>query len=285
MSLWRTLLILGRVSNVPTVWSNCLAAWWLGGGGNDQNLGWLFAGTSLLYVGGMFLNDAFDVDFDRQFRRERPIPSGRISERSVWTIGLGTAGSGSMLLLPLGIQTASFGLALLLCILLYNAIHKAVTFSPVFMGFCRFLLYLTAASTGASGITGTSWALWCGLALMGYVTGISYLARRESARGPEQYWPILLLVMPIIVALIMNTNEFRQPALLLSAILGLWMLRSLRYTFWSSVPHVSRTVSHLLAGIVFVDWLAVPDVPREISAVFLGLFLLSLLLQRFVPAT
>ena len=25
----RTLLILGRVSNLPTVWSNCLAGWWL----------------------------------------------------------------------------------------------------------------------------------------------------------------------------------------------------------------------------------------------------------------
>src|SRR5213594_1545943 len=31
---WRTLLILGRASNVPTVWSNCLAGWLLGGGGS-----------------------------------------------------------------------------------------------------------------------------------------------------------------------------------------------------------------------------------------------------------
>ena len=34
----RTLLILGRVSNLPTVWSDCLAAWWLGGGGNVWTL-------------------------------------------------------------------------------------------------------------------------------------------------------------------------------------------------------------------------------------------------------
>ena len=31
--LLRTLLILGRVSNLPTVWSNCLAGWLLDGGG------------------------------------------------------------------------------------------------------------------------------------------------------------------------------------------------------------------------------------------------------------
>ena len=33
MSKLRALLILGRVSNLPTVWSNCLAGWLLGGGG------------------------------------------------------------------------------------------------------------------------------------------------------------------------------------------------------------------------------------------------------------
>ena len=70
----RTLLILGRVSNLPTVWSNCLAGWWLGGGGNTGKLPFLFAGTTLLYIGGMYLNDAFDVEFDRQHRKERPIP-------------------------------------------------------------------------------------------------------------------------------------------------------------------------------------------------------------------
>ena len=30
-----------------------------------------------LYVGGMFLNDAFDADFDQQRRASRPIPSGQ----------------------------------------------------------------------------------------------------------------------------------------------------------------------------------------------------------------
>jgi hypothetical protein len=48
---------------------------------------------------------------------------------------------------------------------------------------------------------------------------------------------------------------------------------------------IGRTVSGLLAGIVFVDWLAVPDVPRIFGLVFLGLFGLALLFQRFVPAT
>src|ERR1044071_10332569 len=72
---FRTLLILGRISNLPTVWSNCVAGWLLGGGGDLRRLGWLCAGASLLYMGGMYLNDACDSHFDALHRAERPIPS------------------------------------------------------------------------------------------------------------------------------------------------------------------------------------------------------------------
>ncbi|HEY0550448.1 MAG TPA: UbiA family prenyltransferase, partial [Verrucomicrobiae bacterium] len=78
LSKFRALLLLGRVSNLPTVWSNCLAGWLLGGGGEWPQFAVLCGGATLLYVGGMFLNDAFDAEFDAQHRRERPIPSGAI---------------------------------------------------------------------------------------------------------------------------------------------------------------------------------------------------------------
>src|ERR1700678_2876396 len=83
----RTLLVLGRVSNLPTVWSNCLAGWWLSGGQNYWKLPLLLLGTSSLYTAGMFLNDAFDTEFDRQRRPSRPIPSGAITLDRVWVWG------------------------------------------------------------------------------------------------------------------------------------------------------------------------------------------------------
>ena len=92
----RTLLILGRTSNLPTVWSNCLAGFLLGGGTRWAVFGRLCLGTTLLYMGGMFLNDAFDASFDRQHRPERPIPSGRISEKSVWRMGCALLAAGTL---------------------------------------------------------------------------------------------------------------------------------------------------------------------------------------------
>jgi hypothetical protein len=159
----RTLLALGRVSHLPTVWSNCLAGWWLGGGGNFAKLPLLFLGVSALYTGGMFLNDAFDADFDRQRRAERPIPSGAISLPAVWRWGLAWLGLGALCLTAVSKTTGVLTLVLLLCIIIYDATHKVVTASPWLMGLCRFWVYVIAGSTGAAGVNGGP--IWCGVAV------------------------------------------------------------------------------------------------------------------------
>src|SRR5437667_4105560 len=172
---WRTLLILGRVSNLPTVWSNCMAGWFLGGGGTVWILVVICLGTSCLYLGGMFLNDAFDVEFDREFRRERPIPCGQITLDEVWRWGFGWLGAGAVVLTSLGKTTGALGLTLLVCITVHDAVHKHFGLSPVLMAACRFLLYLVAASAAARGVTGL--AVWSAFALAAYIIGLSHLAR------------------------------------------------------------------------------------------------------------
>lgn len=283
MNRLRTFLILGRVSNLPTVWSNCLAGWWLGGGGNFKSLPFLLAGATFLYVGGMFLNDAFDAEFDTRHRQERPIPSGMIEPDLVWRWGLAFLALGVVSLLWPGKVTGGLGVALAFCVILYDAVHKLIAFSPVLMGVCRFFLYVLAASTGVNGVSG--WCIWGGLALAAYVVGLSYVARRESTRDPLHYWPLFFLAAPVVLAMIIDVNGYREGALLLSAVLGLWVLRCLRHTLWSAERDLGRTVSGLLAGIVFVDWLAVADAPNNAAIVFVFLFGLALLLQRIVPAT
>ena len=359
----RTLLILSRGSNLPTVWSNCLAAWWLGGGGHVWGLPVLLLGASLLYIGGMFLNDAVDANFDRQHRRERPIPSGQVSERSVWGISAGLLATGAILVIALGVlpvqppaeedstkplpvagsihalaaselraeregrsssnvagdpsaqeppsirnantkatevsvprtsreradqtkrgtTTVGLTLALVALIVFYDFIHKAAAFSPLLMGGCRTLLFLDAASVGQEGLTGL--AVWSGLALGAYVAGLSYFARLERMLRRPQWWPCLLLAVPLGLAFVVNAAEYRRDSMLLSLILGLWIVRSLRPALASSQQNVSRSVARLLAGIALVDLLAICGAPREFSMVFLFLFCLTLLFQRFIPAT
>jgi 4-hydroxybenzoate polyprenyltransferase len=284
-SNWRTLLVLGRVSNLPTVWSNCLAGWWLGGAQNYSKLPFLLLGISLLYTGGMFLNDAFDADFDRQRRPERPIPSGKISTGLVWRFGFGQLALGILLLLFCGKVAALAAVFLALFILLYDFSHKFFTASPWLMGGCRFWVYVVAGATGWGGLNG--WAIFCGLALAFYVVGLSYVARRESFRGAVSPWPLLLLGAPVILAMTMNAGPFRHPAIWISILLGLWVALHVWPIFAGSATNIGWTVSNLLAGIVFVDWLAVvPQIPHLTGALaFLPLFGLTKWLQKFVPAT
>jgi 4-hydroxybenzoate polyprenyltransferase len=282
----RTLVVLGRVSNLPTVWSNCLAGWWLGGGGNFANLPWLFFGVTALYLGGMFLNDAFDADFDRQHHPGRPIPSGAISLPAVWGWGLGWLTLGALSLIAIGKTTGALAIVLLACIIVYNATHKVITASPWLMGACRFWIYVVAGSTGVWGVNG--WPIWCGAALALYVAGLSHVAQRENSREPIPRWPLVLLAAPVVLAMFMDAGENRAPGVWLSLVLALWIARCARPMFQSGAVNVGRIVSSLMAGIVFVDWLAVaPGCPHELKVtifiLFGTLFVATVSLQRFMP--
>ena len=279
----RTLLILGRVSNVPTVWSNCLAGWILGGRGTVWGLILLCLGATCSYVGGMYLNDAFDAEFDRQHRRDRPIPSGAISETVVWIWGIGWLSAGALALAFFNWRTTILVLLMTASIVIYDSLHKSVAFSPLLMAMCRFFLYLVAASSAAEGVTGLS--IWSSLVLSAYIVGLSYVARKESIGGFLDYWPCYLLGAPILLAILVNTGEYLLLSVVFSLILTIWVFQCLRYLFWTSHRLIGRAVSGLLAGIVLVDMLAVVGEAPVVVAVFLCFFAGALWLQRSVPAT
>lgn len=280
----RTLLVLARASNLPTVWSNCLAGWLIAGGGTIRHLLLLCFAATCLYVGGMYLNDAFDVEYDRLNRKERPIPSGAISAADVWGYGFSWLALGFGLMFFFGEKTVWLATGLVISILVYDATHKAIPFSPILMALCRFFLFLVAASVGRDEV-GFGLAVWTSLALFCYIVGLSYVAKGESNRSQIPIGPLLLLLAPIGLAWLVNANDFKKLSLFYSILLLLWIIRSLSHTFWSGERNVGRTVSGLLAGIVLVDLLAVTGAPFGVALLFFLLFGASLLFQRYIPAT
>jgi 4-hydroxybenzoate polyprenyltransferase len=276
---------------VPTIWSNCLAGWWLGGGGRWFELALLCVWVTLLYIGGMFLNDAFDANFDREHRRLRPIPSGAIGEKEVWQWGFAFLAGGAAGLVWAGTTTAILTLTLTACILLYNATHRLAEAAPVLMGACRLLVYLVSASVARPGAAGSvegggmaGYPLWCGLALAAYVMGVSFLARKETRRGPVPFWPCIFMAAPVVLAGLCDDGAARQAGNVLSLVLVVWTLWALRPVLWRQEPKVGYAVGRLMAGIIWVDLLAVGDLTQPWIGLFVLWFVLALLLQRYIPA-
>lgn len=274
---------LARGANLPSVWSNVIAAWAINAGAgpslrampewteNDffawSTFFFLIAGASMIYAGGCFLNDARDHRFDREHRPERPIPSGRIPLGQVVALGIGLMGAGSGLLILGAGCSWKWCLSLVLCILTYDWIHKQASWAILLMGACRSLLWLTAA-TAAGGMEPAPHLYCWALAAGAYVTGISWYARGESKPKPdgEFRWsdriPIALLFSPPLLALALlvlwnNLDPIRVFLANCSGLLAGWIVfQALVATNSQGKDSVGQSVSLLLCGICAVDALA-----------------------------
>ena len=289
----RAWLVLSRGSNLPTVWSNCLAGWWLGGGWLDGprdvwRLAALLLGASLLYTAGMWLNDAYDSVWDERHRPERPIPAGTVRRRTVVVAGVAAVGAGWACLLPLGFATAAWTLGLTACIEAYNRVHKRYPHASWLMAGCRFFLYPLAASVSAGGTAPV--ALLGGAVLAVYVAGITYLARGESLPGePPPRWPWLLLLAPVTGWAVVARQAAYDPRL---SWLLLWPFGSRLWQAWRQAARVGPDgsagrppIGELLAAIPLVDLLLSPSLDVMRLATFVCLFVAARLFQRIIPAT
>ena len=287
---WSVAFSLGRVSNLPTVWTNVLAGVVLAGGDvGDLRVAWIALAVSLCYVAGMYLNDAFDREFDARHRPERPIPSGAVSARTVFAAGFAMLASGVAMLAWLGMAPGgtgwpplAAGVALAGAIVLYDLHHKGTPASAVVMGLCRALVYVAAASVV---VARPAAAVWIGAALLlSYLVGLTYIARQEHLGRVANLWPLLFLALPVAWGARAALGGGFVAALWL--LFAAWVLYALSFLRRRGPGDVPRAVGYLLAGICLWDALLVAHAGQPaVSAFALALFATTLLLQRVVAPT
>jgi 4-hydroxybenzoate polyprenyltransferase len=285
-----TALRLGRVSNLPTTWSNVIAGLVLSGAG-APSLGLclgLGVAISLLYVGGMYLNDAFDREYDARERPERPIPAAEVRASTVFAagfamLGLGVAVVGARAFGSAGGQGAPpvlAALALAAVIVFYDAYHKQNPLSPVVMAFNRALVYLTAALSARVGLNGAL-AFGC-VAMLSYLIGLTYAAKQENLREPRGFWPLIVMAVPFA-----NGAAFVRPAsVVLYALFALWLGYSLSFLLVPRKRNIKRAVGYMIAGISCLDAVLVAAQGENTAAALcVASFVATLFFQRFVPGT
>lgn len=273
------LLRLGRVSNLPTVWSNVMAAAVLCGANLwAPTTAMMMLTASLLYVGGMFLNDACDAKIDALQRPDRPIPAGEISRFAVFAAASALLVAGIGIAATYGPRAFVAALTTVLAITVYNLWHKGNPAGPVIMGLCRVGVYCTTSVAITGGLPAA--VLTGALLLLGYVLGLTYVAKYENSGGPRRLWPLAGLFAPVLYAL---------PALG-SAHLARMVVVGFCIWVYRAVVEVRRrnrsAVASLIAGISLLDavLIAVHGSPIEALPAVLA-FGLTLVFHRYVAGT
>jgi hypothetical protein len=280
---FRTALTLGRVSNLPTVWTNTLAGVLLAGERDPgAELALVVLAFSLFYTGGMFLNDAFDSPWDARERSERPIPSGAAGAREVFLWGFGLLAAGVLALIAFGAEAAMAGMALAGVITYYDWNHKANPLSPLVMGLCRALIYVGAALCYTVALPGALW--WGSLVLVCYLIGLTYIAKQETLARVENLWPLAFLAVPVLYgAWLIASAPLVAPFWVLFCgwmALALWLLRRRR------CGDIPRAVVSLIAGISLLDALLIAaGGPPGLALAALAGFGVTLFFQRYIAGT
>jgi 4-hydroxybenzoate polyprenyltransferase len=334
------LLATARIANVPSVASNV----WLG-----LMLGWLYwsatwksfwlvwpsdirsqtapallcLGCISIYLGGNFLNDWADRNWDAERRPERPLPSGIFQPGTYLALAIGLTLVGIAAGFSANFAAGIVCLLIASLVSLYTWLHKRHATASLLVAACRGLL-VVAGFVLVESIRAQIWTpnpdpniidlsydchphRICAALLAPHVfgvfawtAGLSLLARHESTDRPPA---ALRAVSRILLFLAFPAMSFwwffRSPAIATLALLPLGAWLALSLTVWKSPP--KRQIGALLAGLPLVDFIAVlplaialappnASIPGHPFLAIAGLapvaaFLLGLLLQRIAPAT
>ena len=278
-------LRLGRLANLPTIWTQVIAAAFLACaclGTTTPALVPLVLtaiACSCAYVGGMFLNDVLDRGFDARHRPDRPLPAGEIAP------GLAMRWAAGLLLAPGALvawAAASLGGdihlavlasgAMVLAIVRYDLRHRGDAWSPAIMALCRVGVYTTtmavflgATATPDNRVLAASlpeprsaFALVCGVIFV-HVLALTRVAHHE--RGPESVpipaWPRLVTYLAVaalcLLPRLVGGTALNPVFLAIFAATGLWLHRAFAWLTPERGVCIGPCVVALIAALSFID--------------------------------
>jgi 4-hydroxybenzoate polyprenyltransferase len=298
-------LQLMRLPNVFTAMADVAMGFWL----THESLSplgvflLLLISSGCLYIGGMILNDGFDLEQDRRERPNRPLPSGRISARDAVAIG--------RMLLVLGVIFAYLTMAdtsklhaglvasvLALLIYAYDYFLKRTPLGTLAMGGCRFLNVLLGMSASLQPWTVVNFIVAGGIGV--YIVGVTWFARKEAAASPRAHLIGGFFMMLAGIALLWSFPKF-LPSVELTPMLELrpqyWALlwivfaaligwRFVRAITRPQPALVQRAVKNGILSIIMLDATAVLGMRGCWPAIAVLLLLVpAIVLGRWVYST
>jgi 4-hydroxybenzoate polyprenyltransferase len=272
-------------------------------GSGLTSFGLLLVSSASLYLAGMALNDAFDVDIDRAERPERPIPSGRVRLDTARWIGLGLLASGVVCAAAAAIshrdyRPAVIGAALAAAVFAYDWQVKRTPLGPLGMGLCRFLNVLLGMSLSPAAWTRWNYFVAGGIGI--YIVGVTWFARTEARSSYRLALLMATLIGAAGVAMLAVFPQVASAEVLTAAVRDdprrwnmLWGLLGLLIGWrcaWAIVDPrpllVQRAVRQCIFSLIMLDAVVTFAVGGFVPAVLIMLLLLpTMFLGRFIYST
>lgn len=265
---------LARAPNLFTSVADIVAALWASGVDLAQ-VGWLAPAALVwaswqLYLGGVVLNDYFDREVDARERPRRPIPSGRVNAQVAAKLGyaslvVGVLAASLASLLVRQPRSVAVALALAGMIVAYDAGLKRTPLGPVAMGACRGLNWLLGMSLAAGGWSPMRLAI--AAAILVYIAGVTWFARREASQSPRWQLVAALCVMLAGLGLIWYFPRLAESGVrpevalespgrwaLLVGVIAAFLARRAAGAIARPTPrNVQLAVKHAILSLVLVD--------------------------------
>jgi 4-hydroxybenzoate polyprenyltransferase len=284
---FRALLATARLPNLPSVMSNvwfgvALGAWqW----GWDSDRVLLLKGAVLvlcgvlLYLGGNFLNDWHDCEWDREKRPERALPRGLFSPLSYQLRAIRFLGLAIIIAYFINVRCSITAAVIAGCVVIYTRWHKKAVWAVIPMGLCRALLIVmgflavdrqiiksepiySMRLVGTPVVIPTFWQEHDYLAVVAlhaaglflWITGLSLHARYESMPNPPtgpRTLAKILLCLPVLCMAAWWVRLYPYPTLL-----GALPLLATLVMVWVKKQPIPVMVAALLAAIPLVECVA-----------------------------
>ncbi len=274
----------------------------------------LMLASTFLYWSGMVWNDYFDLDQDRKERPGRPLPSGRVSQRTAFILAIGLMVAGLVMSLLADIASSrvvdggrvvvihgfSTAIALVIAIFLYDGVFKATWAGPILMGLCRSLNILLGLSI--LGAWPPFWGWLLALIIGTYIAGVTWFARTEARESSQSMLIAAAVVMLIslvlalaVPAVVLESSAdarftyLPQPSLLFpyllaffGAFLGLAVLRAIKRP---EPTRVQPAVRRAILGLVILDALLASAFVGSFGLLLAILLIPGMILGRWLYST
>ena len=271
-----------RIPNVFTTFSNILLGYIFFTSINYFDYFVIFKLISIsafLYIGGMILNDYFDIKIDTKERPWRPFPSNKISKKNALLIVFLAFSYSLIISFIIGWYTFLTTVIMVTLIFSYNRFLKNTIWGPFNMGVIRSLNVLLGASQSIffrdGGMFDTVFIIPLSSEFF-YVCAITILSRNETQDFFFTLWNnfpfIIIYVLIFFICIFIILGTFNYQSFIPLIIFSCFIIYS-HISLFKKIGTTQKSVSQLITMIVILDIIFITDTLGVYYSLILALVL------------